>query len=298
MVYLPSNLGPLHEGSQDHLFTASRLDGPKRVALLIRAMAHVPGDIPLLIAGTGPEEQRLRRLAGDDSRIRFLGFVDDRQLIDLYANALAVAFVPEDEDYGLITLEAMGCGSPVVTCTDSGGPTELVADGVTGLVAEPDPTSLGRAMARLVGQPHLAASLGRAAKRRAARITWDDAIRSLLDDRRRSTGSARSISLVKPVAGRPTSPGKPASNPNHGTGSARRKRPKIVVTATFRVDPPRGGGQLRCLRLYGALARHADVEIVCLVDPLHPAGTTRLGPGMAPRRSSRAHPPTRRSARS
>ena len=139
MVYVPSDLRPLREGAQDHLFTASRLDGPKRVALLIRAMAHVPGEIPLLIAGTGPEEQRLRTLARDDSRIRFLGFVDDRRLIDLYANALAVAFVPEDEDYGLITLEAMGCGSPVVTCSDSGGPTELVADGVTGLVAEPVP---------------------------------------------------------------------------------------------------------------------------------------------------------------
>ncbi|MDQ6698207.1 MAG: glycosyltransferase family 4 protein, partial [Actinomycetota bacterium] len=52
------------------------------------------------------------------------------------------------------------------------------------------------------------------------------------------------------------------------------------VTATFRVDPPRGGGQLRCLRLYGAMARSIDVEIVCLVDPLHPAGQTALGPGI------------------
>ena len=172
MVRLPSDLGPLRHGGQRHLFTVSRLDGPKRFDLLIRAMAHVPGDLPLLIAGTGPEEPRLRALAAGDPRIRFLGFVPDDALVDLYADALAVAFVPDDEDLGLITLEAMGCATPVITCLDSGGPTEFVVDGVTGLVADASPPALGAALGRLVNDPVLAAELGRAGERRAARVNW------------------------------------------------------------------------------------------------------------------------------
>lgn len=273
VVHLPSDLGPLHEGGQDHLFTASRLDGPKRLDLLIAAMAEVPGATPLLIAGTGPDEERLRALAAGDPRITFVGFVEDRQLIDFYARALAVPFVPADEDYGLITLEAMSCATPVITCLDSGGPTELVADGITGLVASPDATSLGRAIARLVTHRDLALGLGRAAKRRAGRVTWPGAVATLLGDR-----PPRAARLSTPAATADTGRlGGPVATLRASGGS---RRPKVVVTATFRVDPPRGGGQIRCLRLYGALARHVDVEIVCLVDALNPAGSTRLGPGI------------------
>ena len=103
----PPRLTDYRCGGDDYLFTASRLDGPKRIGLLIEAMRHVKGDIPLLIAGTGPDEKRLRELAGDDTRIEFLGFVRDSEMVDYYANALAVPFVPYDEDYGLITIEAM-----------------------------------------------------------------------------------------------------------------------------------------------------------------------------------------------
>ncbi len=274
VVYLPSDLGPLREGGQGHVFTASRLDGPKRLDLLVRAMAHVPVDIPLLIAGTGPEEGRLRALAAADRRVRFLGFVEDRSLIDLYADALAVAFVPEDEDYGLITLEAMGCATPVVTCHDSGGPTELVADGMSGLVTEPDPAALGAAITRLARRPELATTLGQNGRRRASRVTWPDVVHTLLGDHRRSSLAARSIVPPESAAG------EPASRAARPAVRGPKRRRKVVVTATFPVHPPRGGGQLRCLHLYGALARHAEVEIVCLVDPLHPAGTTPIAPGM------------------
>ena len=73
--------------------------------------------VELRIAGTGPEEARLRELAAGDARIAFAGASADAELAELYAGARAVAFIPQLEDFGLVTLEAMLAGKPVITCT-------------------------------------------------------------------------------------------------------------------------------------------------------------------------------------
>ena len=85
-------------------------------------------------AGMGFKDDReliskLREFAGDDPRIELLGFVNDDEVSSLYADALAVPYVPLDEDYGLVTFEAMACGKPVITTHDAGGPLEFVVDG-------------------------------------------------------------------------------------------------------------------------------------------------------------------------
>ncbi len=266
VAYAPSDLPPVADDrvvAGDHLFTASRLDGPKRFDLLVRAMAHVPGDVPLLIGGTGPEEGRLRELAAGDPRIRFLGFVPDDELAELYRTARAVPFVPLDEDYGLITVEAMAMGTPVVTVSDSGGPAELLRDGVDGLVVPPEPAALGRALASLCADPDLATALGRRARDRAARIHWPAAVRTILGP---ALVGSRSAQHPTPA---------PAHRP---TGTSTR-RPRVVVLTTFRVADRGHGGQLRSFHLYGALGRRADVEIVSLTDG-GPAGTTPLAPGV------------------
>lgn len=264
VVYLPSDL-PAREGAAHHLFTASRLDGAKRLDLLIRAMAQVPAPITLVIAGTGPAEAELRALAAGDPRIRFVGFVPDEQLTGWYADALAVPFVPQDEDLGLITLEAMACATPVVTCRDSGGPTEFVVDGETGLVTDPTPESLGQGLARLAADPAAAARMGKAGQRRAATVTWSRAVATLLGVH----------PFTEPVAFAPS--GAPA---RHGAPAGAAGRPKVVVTSTFAINPPRGGGQLRCYHLYGALARHVDVEVVCLVDARAAPSSQEILPGL------------------
>jgi glycosyltransferase involved in cell wall biosynthesis len=179
IAHPPTGLGGLHEdGAGSYLFTASRLDAPKRIDLLVRAMAHVGGDVPLRIAGTGPAEAGLRDLAGDDRRITFCGRVSPAALAELYAGARAVAFVPHDEDYGYIALEAMLAGKPVVTCTDSGGTTELVRDGETGRVVEPVPEALGAAIEE-TWRKRTARRMGRAGRRRGEAVTWDRVVEAL-----------------------------------------------------------------------------------------------------------------------
>ena len=138
-------------------------------------------------AGTGPErEARERRVAhhGLQERVRFLGFVPDEELLDLYAGALAVYYAPYDEDYGYVTVEAFKSGKPVLTTTDSGGPLEFVTDGETGIVT---PSSAPRRMAsrldELAREPERAAALGAAGRERVSDITWDRVVAELVEGR-------------------------------------------------------------------------------------------------------------------
>jgi glycosyltransferase involved in cell wall biosynthesis len=233
--------------------------------MLIEAMRQVRAPIPLLIAGSGPDEGRLRELARRDPRIRLLGFVGDPQLSDLYADALAVPFVPLDEDLGLITLEAMTASKPVVTCHDSGGPTELVVNNVNGIVTEPSPTAIGDALERLATDPDRALELGVRGQRRASDVTWRRVVDEILGDpghHHTQTASAR------------------REAPSAGRSGYRSGKPKLVVLSTFPVFPMRGGGQVRCSFLYSALAPRFDVGIVSIARPGDVGMTRELAPGV------------------
>ncbi|MCU1371032.1 MAG: putative glycosyltransferase [Ilumatobacteraceae bacterium] len=267
IVNLPGHLpaAPHNDEYGRYLFTASRLDGPKRLDLLIDAMAYVPGDIELRIAGTGAMRPQLEAQAAGDPRIRFLGFTRNDLLPELYANALAVPFIPADEDLGLITLEAFSQATAVVTCTDSGGPTEFIKDGATGLVAEPNAASIGAKLATLVADPDLAHRLGLAGKARGERITWEEVVEALLGDERFTP---------EELAARGAGGG------DDEAAAAPRSRRRVVVLTTFPINDPGHGGQLRARNLYGALARVRPVEVVALVDFGHQPSVQTLAPNL------------------
>lgn len=182
---------PQHDGRYytenygDYVLAVSRLEALKRIDGLIRAMAHVTSDVRALIAGTGPEAERLQRLARDlrvGDRVQFLGYVDDEQLLRLYANARAVYYAPYDEDYGYVTLEAFRSRKPVLTAPDSGGVLEFVEDEKTGFVVPLDrPAEMAARIDQLRGDVQLAQRLGEAGHARIAHITWDYAIERLTE---------------------------------------------------------------------------------------------------------------------
>jgi glycosyltransferase involved in cell wall biosynthesis len=98
---------------------------------------------PLTIVGTGPDEARLRSLAGPT--VRFAGFLSDAELAEQYSSARALV-VPGEEDWGLTVLEANACGCPVVAAA-RGGSKESVVHGVTGILYDPEaPDDLERAL--------------------------------------------------------------------------------------------------------------------------------------------------------
>ena len=104
----------------------SQLVPYKRIDLAIRACNRLGHE--LRIAGTGPALRALQSIAGPT--IRFLGFVPTHDLPGLYASARATLF-PGDEDFGLVPLESMACGTPVIALR-AGGATETVIEGETG----------------------------------------------------------------------------------------------------------------------------------------------------------------------
>jgi glycosyltransferase involved in cell wall biosynthesis len=136
-----------------------------------------------VIAGEGAEEQKLRALAvqlGIEDRVKFIGRITDAEMIDHLARCRAVAFAPFNEDYGFVTVEAFMCGKPVITCRDSGGPSELVKDGESGYVTDPNPEAVANALSRLMHDKNLAQRMGEAGHVMASRMTWSGAISQLL----------------------------------------------------------------------------------------------------------------------
>ncbi len=169
----------------DYVLSVGRLEGNKRVELIIRAMTHTDAETRLLIAGDGQLRTHLETIAAQEHlshRVSFAGAVAADQLVELYAGARAVVFPPFDEDYGYVTLEAFLAGKPVITTTDAGGPLEFVEHGVTGLVVAPTPEALGAAIRELASNSERAHVLGAAGFERARRITWDGVVERLLAD--------------------------------------------------------------------------------------------------------------------
>ena len=251
-----SRLQGLHDAGSDHFLAPGRLDGLKRVDLLVRAMRLARTTRPLLIAGTGPAERSLRELAAGDDRVRFLGFVPDADLVDLYARARAVLCVAYDEDHGLVPLEAMASRKPVVTCEDSGGPLEFVTDGETGIVTPPTPETLAAAIDRLSDDGELARRLGARAHERTRHVTWEAAVHALLGDR--TPQIARSA----------------------GDVWAGGSRPRITVAVPYAVYPPQSGGQERLFHLWRGVATSFDVDLVTLGHPGTRALAAEIAPGL------------------
>jgi glycosyltransferase involved in cell wall biosynthesis len=159
------------------LVAASRLVMRKGIGNAISALAHVP-DTELHIAGgpafdeldRDPEARRLRALAqslGIADRVVMRGRLDRDALPALLRSADAVVCVPWYEPFGIVPLEAMACGVPVVASA-VGGQTDSVVHDVTGIHVPPrDPETLAAALRDLLADPEKRAELGAAGARRA-----------------------------------------------------------------------------------------------------------------------------------
>lgn len=172
---------------EDFLLMPSRINDTKRQMLVVQALFHVRTDVRVRIVGRsegGGKLEELTALAAKlpAGRVCFDGAVDDDEKIRLYARCLAVVFVPFDEDYGYVTLEAMLAGKAVLTCADSGGVLEFAVDGETALVSEPDPVAVAEAMDRIWADRAFARRLGEQGRARYEQlgISWNTVVETLL----------------------------------------------------------------------------------------------------------------------
>ncbi len=173
--------------AEDFLLLPSRINATKRQDLVVEALFHVRSDVRVRIIGTPDtrdyfERLRARAASLPAGRVHFDGAVSDSEKIDLFARCAAVLFVPFDEDYGYVTLEAMLASKPLLTCSDSGGVLEFIEHGRDALVCEPDPVELAAAMDRLWMDRPMARRMGAEARAGydALGISWSHAVESLL----------------------------------------------------------------------------------------------------------------------
>ena len=184
VLYPPPPQRPYRcDGYGNYVFLVSRLTRLKRVDLLIEALAQpAVTTMRAVIAGEGEERGALEQLArarGVADRITFAGRITDDELVEHLARCRAVCFPPFEEDYGFVTAEAFASRKAVLTCRDSGGPAELVEDGVNGVIRDSTPAGLASALRRVIDDPSAADRMGAAAYGSSTRLSWPQAIAQL-----------------------------------------------------------------------------------------------------------------------
>jgi glycosyltransferase involved in cell wall biosynthesis len=164
-------------GSRFTFLYVGRLAAEKRAEQIIHAFRLASESLPrgvihLIMAGTGPCEAELRAAAPPG--VTFLGLLERRgRLPDLYANCDAFVFASVTETLGLVVLEAMASGLPVIAAP-AGGVRDHLRDGKNGLAyAEGDAGSMAAAMVRLAEDWGLTQRLSRGARHTAEALTWE-----------------------------------------------------------------------------------------------------------------------------
>ena len=241
----PALSGFKKPGAQDYILVPGRLHRWKRVRLIIDAYKHVKRNVPLLVTGSGEDEPAIRAAAKGDPRIRFLGDIDGTALIDLYADALLVPFVPRHEDYGLVTIEAFKSGKPVLTCSDSGEPLEFVRDGHNGFVSPPNARAIAERLTYAIDHRRQTAQMGTQGAKTVAHIAWEPIVNALVGQQRGERGRRR---------------------PRTRRSSNRQETFAVAVVDMQPIDPPIGGGRLRLLGLYHNLGSALPTTYVGTYD--------------------------------
>jgi glycosyltransferase involved in cell wall biosynthesis len=168
----------------------SRLVERKGIGNVIEALRSLP-DVELVVAGgppagmvdEDPEAQRFLELArrlGVEDRVQLRGALSRAEIPALLRSADVVACCPWYEPFGLVAVEAMACGAPVIVSA-VGGLAESVLDGVTGLHVPPrSPAAIATAVRSLLDDPAARRALGAAGARHARRFGWDRIARETL----------------------------------------------------------------------------------------------------------------------
>lgn len=130
VIYPPVDIKkPKTKNSKLYYLSVGRLVRGKGIDLIVETCTKL--NLPLKVVGTGPEQNNLKQ----SSNIDFLGQVSDEELARLYAGAKATIVASEDEDFGIVPVESMAAGTPVIA-VKAGGFLETVINGKTGLLYE------------------------------------------------------------------------------------------------------------------------------------------------------------------
>lgn len=169
----------------DYVIFPSRIGPIKRQDLLVEAMKYTKTDVKCKIIGYDVHKKWLDYImkgSKEQNKVELLTDVSDDELINLYSKALAVVYLPLDEDYGIVTLEAFYSEKPVLTATDSGGPLEFVEDKVNGFVVNPEPKKIAEKLDEFYNNRAKTIEMGQSALKtvKNLNLNWDSVIEKLI----------------------------------------------------------------------------------------------------------------------
>jgi glycosyltransferase involved in cell wall biosynthesis len=128
----------------------------------------------LVIAGCPDDKEyfeKIKNMAAVDSDIEIIKALEDEQLIKLYQNCYAVLFTAKNEDWGIVPLEAMACGKPVIAVNE-GGVKESIINNKTGFLVEAIPEKICEKMLLLTNNPHLTKKMGEMGIKHSVKFDW------------------------------------------------------------------------------------------------------------------------------
>jgi phosphatidylinositol alpha-mannosyltransferase len=173
-IDLEAYSGPIVEQRDNAIFFCGRHEPRKGLGVLLEAVSLMPGDVRLWIASDGPETESLKAQYENDQRIEWLGRISDAEKIDRLRRAsLFCAPSLRGESFGIVLLEAMAAGTPVVS-TDIDGYRNVATDGENALLVEAgNAHALASAMSRIIADPRLATRLTAAGRIHAQSYSLD-----------------------------------------------------------------------------------------------------------------------------
>ncbi len=199
----PALRGQLALPGELNVLYAGRLTQEKGADLMAEAFLEAHGRDPrlhLVLAGGGPEQERLRERVGEE-RATFLGWLHGTALAQVYASADIFLFPSATDTFGQVILEAQASGVPVVAVA-AGGPLSLVEHRVSGLLCVPRADALAECVLELAGSPLLRGRLAAIALSGVRARTWEAAMERLAEGYRRVVAAPRSASDTTPGARR------------------------------------------------------------------------------------------------
>jgi glycosyltransferase involved in cell wall biosynthesis len=241
-LHPPTTFEPVEPRQGQHFLAVGRLHEWKRFDLIIKSFISSRAQAPLLIVGAGPEEVHLKEIASHDTRIKFLGHVDENKLEQLYADSIAQIFTPINEDLGLVTWESFLSGKPVLTTEDSGEPSLIVEHGKTGFITMPTPNALAERINWMDQNREKTARMKHVCREKVGEITWDRVVDRLLE--------AALKTFENKKAGNSGSRPPGALPKISRTAATLDQNIHLLVTDNQMIDPPVGGGRIRIWELY------------------------------------------------
>jgi len=172
----------------DYLFFPSRIVQPKRQYLAVESMKYTKSAAKLVIAGIPDTPEQLKYIESIINKNNLQGkvkiiskWITEEEKYDHFARSLGCIFIPYNEDYGYVSLEAFASHKPVITCNDSGATLEFVEDGTTGCIVPPEPQAIAAAIDKLFYNKTMAKKMGQAGYEKLSTldITWERVMRCL-----------------------------------------------------------------------------------------------------------------------